>query len=109
MRPLANIRNLVRSVYRALRDPDVQVVVTLALTVISVATVFYWFVEGWSLLDAAYFSVVTIATVGFGDLAPKTVLGKLFTIGYVFTGIGIFAAAVSAIARSALKSTSRKD
>lgn len=103
MRPFANVRRLFYSVYYAMRDPDVQGVLMIALTLIAIATVFYWFVEGWSLLDAAYFSVVTIATVGFGDLAPKTALGKLFTIGYVFCGIGIFAAAVSTLAKAALK------
>lgn len=74
----------------------------ITFTLISVATVFYWLAEGWSLLDAAYFSVVTIATVGYGDLTPKTALGKIFTIGYIFAGIGIFVAAVTALARATL-------
>ena len=53
-------------------------------------------------LDSAYFSVVTIATVGYGDFAPKTALGKAFTIAYIFAGIGVFVAAVTAIAHAAL-------
>ncbi|WP_409755180.1 potassium channel family protein [Aestuariivirga sp.] len=69
----------------------------MALTVISVATLFYWLVEGWSLLDSAYFSVVTIATVGYGDLAPQTTAGKIFTILYIMAGIGLFAAAVTTL------------
>ena len=73
----------------ALRQPDVQAVAMLAGALILVATVFYRLVEGWSLLDSAYFSVVTIATIGYGDLVPHTALGKIFTIAYVFSGIGI--------------------
>jgi voltage-gated potassium channel len=68
-----------------------------------VATIFYWLMEGWSLLDAAYFSVVTIATVGYGDIAPQTVLGKIFTIVYIFAGIGIFVSAVTALAKATLQ------
>ena len=52
----------------------------------------FHFVEGWSWLDAAYFSTVTIATVGFGDLHPVTTIGKLFVMLYIFVGVGIFVA-----------------
>ncbi|MBK8907262.1 MAG: two pore domain potassium channel family protein [Rhodospirillales bacterium] len=99
-----SIRRLVRSLYHAVQEPEVQGVLMLAATLILIATIFYWLVEGWSFLDAAYFSVVTIATVGYGDLAPQTALGKLFTIGYLFAGIGLFAAAVTALAQATLRS-----
>ena len=62
-------------------------------------TVFYSTVEGWSAIDALYFSVVTLATVGYGDLAPHTTAGKLFTMGYIFVGIGLFVAVAGAISR----------
>ena len=67
------------------------------LSLIAVASLFYAWIEGWSLLDATYFAVVTIATVGYGDFAPATAAGKLFTIVYVFAGIGLFVAAATAI------------
>jgi voltage-gated potassium channel len=68
-----------------------------------IATVFYRTVEGWSWIDAVYFSVVTIATVGYGDITPQTAIGKIFTIGYIFSGIGIFVAAVTALAQATLQ------
>jgi voltage-gated potassium channel len=49
----------------------------------------YHFIEGWRWLDSIYFSVITLTTVGFGDLSPATDFGKVFTIFYVLTGIGI--------------------
>ena len=44
-----------------------------------------------------------IATVGFGDLAPKTTLGKLFTVGYVVCGLALFVATAPAIADGLLR------
>jgi voltage-gated potassium channel len=98
--PLYNFRRLFGGLGAAIRQPDVQGAAMLACAMIGVATIFYTLVEGWSLLDSAYFSVVTIATVGYGDFVPQTVLGKLFTIVYVFSGIGIFVAAVTALAHA---------
>jgi len=46
--------------------------------------------ENRSPLDALYFVVVTIATVGFGDIYPVTAAGKLLTIGIILTGVGCF-------------------
>jgi voltage-gated potassium channel len=103
MRLLSNIHRLFAGLRHAGRQPEVQGAASLALALIAVATVFYWLVEGWSLLDAAYFSVVTIATVGYGDFAPVTALGKIFTMGFIFSGIGIFVAAVSAVAQAVLR------
>ena len=41
----------------------------------------------WTPLDAIYFGVVTMSTVGYGDLSPATWYSQLFTIVYMFCGI----------------------
>ena len=81
-----------------LREPETRVLVVAALTVVAVGTVAYVLIEGWTVLDAVYFCVVTLATVGFGDLHPTTELGRLFTIGYIIVGVGIIAAFISQLA-----------
>jgi voltage-gated potassium channel len=103
MRLFPHLHHLFRGYRAAFREPEVQAVALLAAAMITFATIFYRLVEGWSLIDSAYFSVVTIATVGYGDLTPQTVLGKLFTIGYIFVGIGIFVAAATAIAQAVVR------
>lgn len=108
MRPLSDILLLFRSFGRSLREPEVKGALTIALTLVAIATLFYWYFEEWPLLDALYFSVVTIATVGYGDLAPKSTIGKVFTIGYIFCGIGIFVAAVTAFAQATLRTDRRR-
>lgn len=103
MMPFTNVRRLYSGLRRAFLQPEVRGVVQIALALILIATVFYRIVEGWSLLDSFYFSVVTIATVGYGDLSPETASGKIFTVLFIFSGIGIFVAAVSAIAQATLR------
>jgi len=90
----------------ALTDPDVRLLLGFTFAAISFASVFYWYFEGWAPLDAVYFSVVTIATIGYGDLTPQTSIGKIFTIVYVFVGLGLFVAAASAVADRIVKSQS---
>ena len=100
MGPNAQMRHGLRA---AFGSPRVRILLALTSTLIGIAALFYCLVEGWSLVDAIYFSVMTIATVGFGDLAPKTTLGKLFTVGYVVCGLGLFVAMAPAIADGLLR------
>jgi len=53
--------------------------------------VYHW-LEGWSYLDALYFCVVSLATVGYGDFTPTTPLARVFTIFYLINGIAILLA-----------------
>ena len=51
---------------------------------------------GW--IDCLYFSTTTMTTVGYGDLTPHTDAGKMFTIVYIFLGVGIVLYTVSLLA-----------
>jgi voltage-gated potassium channel len=84
---------------RLASEPEGKVLLASAGSMLALGTVAYSFLEGWSPLNALYFSVVTLATVGFGDLTPTTDLAKLFTIGYIITGIGILAGFASELTK----------
>jgi voltage-gated potassium channel len=91
-----------RAIRRGLRDPEFRSLVGLVVLTLTAGTAFYWDVEDWSLLDSFYFSAITLATVGYGDLVPSTPGGKLFTVFYVFAGVGIILTFVQAVAQASV-------
>uniref|UniRef100_A0A7S2DFV6 Potassium channel domain-containing protein n=1 Tax=Octactis speculum TaxID=3111310 RepID=A0A7S2DFV6_9STRA len=56
----------------------------------------------WTIDEALYFTTVTLTTVGYGDFAPKTDGGKLFTIIFIFLGLSVVFQIFSEIASLAL-------
>jgi len=88
---------------RSWRSPAFRGTLLLTgLTLVS-GTVFYATVEGWSWVDAAYFSIATLSTVGYGDLHPETTTGKVFTMAYIVVGVGVFVALITQIADALLR------
>ncbi|HEX6031449.1 MAG TPA: potassium channel family protein [Tepidiformaceae bacterium] len=83
---------LFRAVRHGWSDPMFRGLVLGVAFELALGTVVYALLEDWSLLDALYFCVVASLTVGFGDFAPETSAGRLFTIFYLFTSVGLLVA-----------------
>lgn len=64
-------------------------IISVALLLIS-GTVGYMYLENMSLLDSIYMTVITVATVGFSEVRPMDDVGKIFTMGLIISGTGIF-------------------
>jgi potassium channel subfamily K len=64
------------------------------LLYLAAGVIFYTHYEGWTLLEAVYFCVVTATTTGYGDLKPSTLGSRLFTLFFILVGIGMIAIAV---------------
>ena len=73
-------------------DRDSRATLLWAVATLLIGTVVYHWLEGWSYLDALYFCVISLATIGYGDLTPTTPVAKAFTIIYVINGIVILLA-----------------
>jgi len=72
-------------------------------------TLLFWRVEGWSVLDSFYFCVLTFATVGGGDMAPETLVGKVFATLIAGAGVGILLGFIYVVVKSAINDRSDKD
>lgn len=55
----------------------------------------FMYAEGLSFVDALYFTVVTIATVGYGDISPATPLGKILDVVLIVAGVGTFVGVIA--------------
>ena len=57
--------------------------------VVAVGIVGYMVIEGWSLLDAAYMTIITLTTVGYEEVHPLSSTGRIFTILLMVAGVGV--------------------
>ena len=67
----------------------VLIALLLLLLVVIAGTAGFMYLEGLSLFDSLYMTVVTITTVGYGDITPRTFYGRIFTTGLIVSGVGI--------------------
>lgn len=75
----------------------------MGLLVVVTGTFVYAWLEDWSLLDSLYATVITVTTVGYGDLSPQTVSGRLFAIFFTLTAVGVAGYAISVLAASVIE------
>ena len=88
-----------RAVFNGLKQPEFQALTLSVLSILIAGVWFYMRYEGWSFVDALYFCVITLTTVGYGDFSPQTDIGKIFTVFYILLGLGLLAAFIGAIAQ----------
>jgi voltage-gated potassium channel len=58
--------------------------------IILVGSVGYHLIEGWSFFDGLYMTVITLATIGYGEIHPLTTTGRVFTIILIIVGVAVF-------------------
>lgn len=64
-------------------------IIALLSSILFVGVIGYHLIERWSLFDSLYMTVITLATVGYGETHPLSVAGRVFTMFLILGGMGI--------------------
>lgn len=64
--------------------------VALSLVLIGGGCTGYMLIEGWSLMDAFYMTIITLATVGYSEVHTVSFAGRIFTVILIILGVGLF-------------------
>ena len=82
--------------------------ISALIGMIVLGTVVYKFLEGWTWIQSFYFSVITLSTVGYGDLHPTNDVSRLFTAFYILLGVAIALSALAVIGKNYLETREKK-
>ena len=106
MKPINKI-TFVRNVLNVLNLKKKEIIFSIAITIfiIFISAIVLYLVEGkqqpeafGSILRAFWWATITLTTIGYGDVYPVTILGKIATIVISISGIGIVAIPTGIIA-----------
>ena len=81
------VRAILRTLARFGPSRAGDFLIVSVLVILATGTTFYTLVEGWTVIEALYFTVITLTTIGYGDLHPTTEFSRLFTIFFVLAGV----------------------
>jgi voltage-gated potassium channel len=71
-------------------DRTTHLIITILLSIflVAIGTAGYMLIEGWTLLDSLYMTVITFSTVGFGEINQISPAGRIFTLFLIIMGAG---------------------
>ncbi len=67
-------------------------------------TMGYMLIEGWPWFDSLYMTVITLATIGYGEVKPLTPGGRWFTMGLIFVGVAVFGFLITRLTEAVIES-----
>lgn len=76
-------------------ESKIYKIVVLVVSILAIGTIGYMLLSGYSFIDALYMTVITVTTVGFGEVSPFSPEEKVFTIFLILTSITVFGYAIS--------------
>ncbi len=84
------------------RDFNIGIIacVISLFAILIIGTLGFHSIEGWGWINALYMTVITVSTVGYGELHPLSESGRIFTMFLIAFGVAIVAAAFSVISKT---------
>ncbi|MCM2998882.1 MULTISPECIES: potassium channel family protein [Paenibacillus] len=101
------LKRLLTGLFHAFKLKNFQVFFVLIVLLLVSGTIFYTTEENLAVIDALYFCITTLSTVGHPDFMPKTGLGKIFTMIYIVVGTGLFMGMLSYVAYGVVQSNQK--
>lgn len=80
------------------RNQRILYIFLLGTCLILGGTTGYVIIEGWSWAEALFMTVITLSTVGYGEVQPLTMPGMIFSIVLIMLGVGTVAYSFSTVA-----------
>ena len=77
--------------------------ILLASFIIVLGTIGYVIIEGWDILDAVYMTIITLATVGYGEVHAISKIGRIYTILLIILGTGFYLYVLAAVVQFMLE------
>ena len=97
-------------IWRSLQRENLDRLLFITVILIAVSSIsISWIEPRLSLTDALWWSIVTLATVGYGDISPTTLGGRLVAIADMIVGIGVLASFSATLASILVNQKIRKD
>jgi len=85
----------------------IAAIVTIFL-LLGIGTMVYHRLEGWGYIESFYFSVVSVTTIGYGDLHPTSDISRLFTAIYLLVGVATVLTALGIIGTAYIEGRERQ-
>ncbi len=72
------------------RSANLLLTILLAIFLVALGTAGYMLIEDWPILDSVYMTVITLSTIGYGEVNPVSQTGRIFTLFLIVLGVGFF-------------------
>jgi voltage-gated potassium channel len=97
------VRRFTKVIGHMAKSPELRTILMSVTALLAGGTYVFHQVEHWRFLDALYFCVISLTTVGYGDLSPQTDAGKVMAMVYIVLGLGIVMAFVTTVAQVSIE------
>ena len=71
------------------KTKNIITAIILSLLIFALGITGYMIIEKWNFIDSVYMTVITLTTVGYGEINKLGTAGRVFTMALIFTGAGL--------------------